>query len=134
MANEASRARAGATFLDTNCVGWPEKIDEERLSLNSCDNCVLGQVFDEHYYHVRLRLGLAGRQCAELGFCSELWVARDPETQKALSPEARATFREAVSDEYLALRSAWIAEIEARMEEARIEATPVDAGCVWGAL
>lgn len=124
MANEAARARAGAIYLDTTVPGWAEKIDAERLTLDNCDDCVFGQVFDDHYYHVRLRLGLNARQCAELGFCSELWLSRDCVSRASLPAEARAAFREQVSDEYLALRNAWVAEIEARL----------DVGCVWGSL
>lgn len=130
MANEASRARAGATYMDMTCVGWPWKIDADRLDLSCCFDCVFGQAFDDHYLNVQLKLGLSTIECAALGFCSEAKTGYSLEAWVALAPEARAEIREQVSLEYLALRSAWLSEIALRLEtpsaeEARVEALPV---------
>ena len=128
MANEAARARAGATFMDVNAVGWPEKIETDSLNLASCEDCVFGQAFDDHYLHVQIRLGLTGEQSASLGFCSEAALGPTFEALQLLSPEAKSVQREKSDAEYRHLRSAWLAEIAARLgtpesEEAAFEAS-----------
>lgn len=124
MANEESRARAGATLMDVECIGWPTKIDAERLDLGCCFDCVFGQAFDDHYLNVRSKLGLTVQQCADLGFCSEVQVEIPLAAYTRLSPEAKAVIRERVTAEYTLLHAAWIVERDLRLEEARIEALP----------
>lgn len=122
MANEAARARAGATFMDAMCVGWPEKIDADTLDLQSCDDCVFGQSFDDHYINVCMRFGLDNRQAAALGFTSD--VTSEETSTAHESTEAYAAHLDRVSAEYAALRSAWLVERDIRLEEARVEAQP----------
>lgn len=41
----ALRVRAGIALLDEKVPGWHERIDLDRFAMNSCDRCVLGQLF-----------------------------------------------------------------------------------------
>jgi hypothetical protein len=78
------RVEAGAVFLDKHLgPGWEAKINIEKLSMNSCWMCTLGQLCDDDvkaaneleapYYLMRDKLGLAVGRAADLGFhCSLL--------------------------------------------------------------
>ena len=128
MANEAARSRAGATFMDATCVGWPEKIEADTLDIGSCFDCVFGQAFDDEYLNVRLRLGLTAEQSASLGFTTEVSLEYSFADYMTLSPKAKSVQREKSDAEYRHLRSAWLVEIAARLgtpesEEAAIEAS-----------
>lgn len=39
------RVAKGAAFLDEHFTGWWERIDLNTLNIDSCDNCVLGQLW-----------------------------------------------------------------------------------------
>lgn len=139
MATVIERVRAGATFLDSQVVGWAEKIDADRLDLRRCEDCVFGQAFDDNYINVAHWLGLTNHQCAALGFCSEAANRVSFAEYMALGPEAKAVHRSQIATEYRNLRAAWLHEIALRLgtpeaEEARVEASPADVGEVWGAL
>lgn len=41
----AARAANGAALLDRRAPGWHRKVAVDRLAIESCDRCVLGQVF-----------------------------------------------------------------------------------------
>lgn len=43
------RVQAGAAWLDEHETGWVDRIDLDRLSLEHCKRCVLGQVFGDYY-------------------------------------------------------------------------------------
>lgn len=43
------RVAAGATWLDQNKPGWIERIRLNALSLNECEECVLGHVFGDYW-------------------------------------------------------------------------------------
>jgi hypothetical protein len=45
MATIKQRVMAGAAFLDERKPGWERKIDVERLRLEDCRACVLGQLY-----------------------------------------------------------------------------------------
>lgn len=127
MANEAARAKAGATFMDATCVGWPWKMDADTLDLSSCDKCVFGQAFDDHYINVCARLKLSHAQVAALGFTSD--VSKEETWAACKSPEAYDAHTDRIAAEYRDLRTAWLHEIALRLEtpaaeEARIEALP----------
>ncbi len=42
---ETVRAKIGATLLDLLKPGWAEEINVETLKLDSCESCILGQLF-----------------------------------------------------------------------------------------
>lgn len=42
-------AQQGAAALDEVAPGWTEKIDLDALRMESCRNCVLGQVFGDFW-------------------------------------------------------------------------------------
>lgn len=139
MSTVIGRVRAGATFMDVNCVGWPEKIDADRLDLGSCDDCVFGQAFDRNYENVCLNLGLTLEQRVALGFTSGALLDHTHATYMALSPKAKAVIRDQVSAEYRQLTAAWLTEIADRLatpaaEEARIEASEPDLSLMGSPL
>lgn len=41
----AERVQLGSAFLDEHFTGWWERIDLNTLNIDSCDNCVLGQLW-----------------------------------------------------------------------------------------
>ena len=41
----ADRVRTGVALLDEKVPGWFERIDLDRLDMDSCARCVLGQLF-----------------------------------------------------------------------------------------
>lgn len=41
------RAQAGAEFLDENIPGWEERVNPNRLIMNDCLSCVLGQLYGD---------------------------------------------------------------------------------------
>lgn len=115
MASVIERVRAGATFMDGVAVGWAGKIDGDRLDLSGCNECVLGQSFDDHYTSVKANLGLSEPECAALGFRSEESLKSNFRDFMLLSAEAKEARRNRVSAEYASLRTAWLAEIDARL-------------------
>ena len=52
-----SRVLAGARLLDEQCPKWEKDIDLERLEMDSCRRCILGQLFGD-YNNGKLALGL----------------------------------------------------------------------------
>jgi hypothetical protein len=63
----AERVAAGAAFLDEHEPGWAARIDLDRLALEDCQDCVLGQIlgsFDDGL----LDLNLEDPGAIELGF------------------------------------------------------------------
>jgi hypothetical protein len=61
------RVSAGIDLLDRECRGWDKHIDLGRLSLDSCQRCVLGQLFRS--YSLGLAdLELDDDEAVELGF------------------------------------------------------------------
>ena len=64
-----SAAAAGAAFLDEHVPGWRTRIDLSTLDLESCENCILGQLFDDFMFGLE-HLGLVNLpgEATRLGF------------------------------------------------------------------
>ena len=110
MANEAARARAGATLLDSETPGWAEGIDPDRLSLGSCEDCVFGQTFGS-YDTGLAELGLTREQAQAYGFLTEHFA----EDWFGMLRATRDALHEKIDVEYRLLRSAWLVEIALRL-------------------
>jgi hypothetical protein len=138
VANEEARARAGATFMDVNCVGWPEKIDRDRLHMAKCAGCIVGQT-KGNFFDGCVELGLSLEQATAFGFNAESLAVWDEAVRDGVSLSELKHLQPAIDAEYADLKTAWLSEIALRLgtpeaEEARVEASPVDAGEAWGAL
>ena len=123
VANEAARARAGATLLDSETPGWWLYIDPDTLSLGSCEGCVFGQTYG-HFDTGRAELGLTRNQASAYGFLTEQWA----KNFNTMPTAARYASWDSLSTEYRLLKAAWLVEIAARLgtpesEEAAIEAS-----------
>ncbi len=72
-----SRVEAGAKFLDSilDPADWPHRIDLETLDINSCTECMFGQI-EGDFYTMRRMHDLNSEQCQDLGF---LVVGDDPD-------------------------------------------------------
>jgi hypothetical protein len=44
----AARVRRGAALLDRFRPGWAREIDCDRLAMESCDSCILGQLWGDY--------------------------------------------------------------------------------------
>jgi hypothetical protein len=96
------RVRAGATLLDSRVVGWAMLIDTARFDMSMCAGCAIGQTLGDYYSGCET-LGLSDKQSVALGFHSSVNILKD---------------YDGAMDEYAALRSAWLAEIAARLAPA----------------
>ena len=67
MSTIAERVAKGAAFLDEREPGWDERIDLDRLDIDSNCRCILGQLHDKSYATGRRALGLRGHGVG-LGF------------------------------------------------------------------
>jgi hypothetical protein len=120
------RVQQGARFLDGVYPGWWKKIDLEKLALDNCDRCVLGQISGRLPY---------SEPC---GYVFQLGVfgwSRDVDLPGRESPQVRYGFTGCIYDidppanleqsEHMweILRNAWIAEIEQR----RIRSAELDS-------
>ena len=60
-----TRVARGAELLDRRKPGWAAKINLDRLAMNSCDDCLLGQLYGNYFDGKgRLRISLG----CDLGF------------------------------------------------------------------
>jgi hypothetical protein len=91
------RVKRGAALLDEKRPGWAREIALDRLAMNSCFNCVLGQVYGSYF------AGLDALQVA-VGYGSEGGFDRDPD--------------EPYRQTHAALADLWRDEIRARTTEA----------------
>jgi hypothetical protein len=67
----AERVAAGAAWLDAHEPGWVDRIDLGGLDIQSCDRCILGQVYG-HYVDAPDDARRTGDQIvsADRGFCA----------------------------------------------------------------
>jgi hypothetical protein len=68
MATIEARVRRGAALLDERVPGWMERINLERLRLEDCRACVLGQLYGGFGAGLRA-LDLHWPDPETLGFC-----------------------------------------------------------------
>ena len=64
-----SRVEAGAKFLDSilDPTDWPHRIDLDTLDINSCGECMFGQI-EGDFYAMKLMHDLSSGQCQDFGF------------------------------------------------------------------
>lgn len=60
MSTIAERVAAGAAFLDEHEPGWVDRIDLDRLDLDLCPDCIIGQLYGPEYYAGLRTLGITG--------------------------------------------------------------------------
>jgi hypothetical protein len=95
------RAKVGAEFLDARLPGWADKITHP-VSIQSCTNCVLGQLFG-HYDRGKETFALSGDRVFALGFAStirstiDLNAAWEAEITARKTPQVEWQHREAVA-------------------------------------
>jgi len=90
---DATEAQCGALLLDADVPGWGGRIDEAKLDLGSCDDCVLGQVY-----------GSYSSGCSALRLDTVVQRERHGFTLYSCD-----------DDEWDALAAAWLVEIRARL-------------------
>lgn len=104
MAAEAEvrkRARAGFAWLEENHPELLDRVDPQRLNVDDCKLCVLGQALGDYIYAVCVVLGLSVEEATRLGFLRET--------------SSRASF-EASQEESRMLDDEWKALLEGRAE------------------
>jgi len=98
---ETVRAKIGATFLDVAQPGWAERINLRRLDLNSCESCVLGQLFGDFANGAEKVFAMRGS--------ARFAAARECGLDGA---------HDGPTDQYTALTAAWKREIAKRLRAA----------------
>jgi len=102
--------RAGAQFLDEQRPGWELKLNVGELDLNSCSQCVIGQLYGEYTMNIEgLTDSDQGR--SELGF----FVPYDMDTAWHAWYWAQEKFPDA-KDGWAQLRLDWIELIKERLD------------------
>ena len=102
----------GAALLDRAAPGWAEQINLDRLAMQTCDRCILGQIYGD--YALGFRAAIAGEDSqtlfspADHGFM--LRLADDEYDSPILNDLLDIRFR--------ALADAWRAEIAKRAGQA----------------
>jgi hypothetical protein len=67
MAITEDRVAAGAALFDRKRPDWFWTVDPDRLDVQSCENCPVGQLHDGRFNEGLKALGVSGRS-AEFGF------------------------------------------------------------------
>jgi hypothetical protein len=91
------RVQSGAAWLDQHHPGWPDRIDLERLEMEHCHRCILGQVIGD-YYQAPLELDTAiaygfDASGSEQPNGSDAWFAQLNADFAALATEWTRTIR-----------------------------------------
>jgi hypothetical protein len=79
----AERVERGAALLDERRPGWWDEVDVGRLDFDSCEECVLGQLWGS-YGSGKKRLGLDWRGATKLGFVGFLGASPGPPWRAAI--------------------------------------------------
>lgn len=64
----AERVAAGAALLDQQLPGWEDMVFPDRLRMQSCDRCVLGQLYDGYEEGVQELFGHSQEEAIAHGF------------------------------------------------------------------
>lgn len=105
------RVAAGAVLLDKETPDWAERISLEELRLESCEHCILGQVYD-HYNKGKRKLGLEFEDAQKYGFSPYTHRLSDNELAVLLTTNKYPDWCLNQSRE---LVKAWKVEIEERV-------------------
>jgi hypothetical protein len=106
MEEISQRVAKGAAFLDTKAPGWHDQIKLPTLNMSRLYDCILGQLF-HGYFRGGEKLQLSDEDTQNLGF-----DAYDPTEQ--IQPVRSALRSPPLSEEYTALKAAWVTEIRKR--------------------
>lgn len=104
LSKAARRSHDGAALLDKRMPNWHRRVNAERLNIDKCKDCVLGQLFWQYDLGLQA-LNVTNQEAIMLGFYAGI--------QKPRKREQR----------YIALTSEWRARIAERLEADRIRAT-----------
>lgn len=63
-----SRVEKGADFLDEHYPEWYKEVDDFYLSMGSCSQCVLGQIYGTYLMGLSVLPKMTTRLAMELGF------------------------------------------------------------------
>jgi hypothetical protein len=99
------RVARGAAFLDKRYPGWQDQVDLTRLDIDSCYQCVLGQLYGS-FTQGSNSLGIGYEKCARMGMDSKGLVRSKEEFPK--------------------LTRAWVREIMFRRELAAVLSEKVE--------
>lgn len=92
----AERAARGAAMLDRRVPGWHRRIALDRLAMDSCDRCILGQVFSHFSDGLRI-----------------LYREEPDRANRSFAPDYG--FMALSNDGYAKLAACWRAEVTARL-------------------
>lgn len=107
----ADRVKAGAALLDDKRPGWWREIAVNRLSMGSCTNCILGQIYG-HYHRGIFVLQLSDTMTDDNAVC-KFGFDRDR------SCEQDGVYWDARMAQFYQLADLWRAEIRTRLEDER---------------
>lgn len=116
-ATVAERVAAGAAFLDEREPGWWQKVDLERISMDSACNCVLGQLSTDRLSRPE-QFGDWGQICSAFGL-TEGYLGQSSgrlsDTELGFNASSKPGSEDQLS-EYVALGAEWTRVILARRE------------------
>ena len=70
MSAQTVTVTRGIALLDEHLPGWQDEIDWDDLEMDTCEKCILGQIFGDYQKGLRL-LGLEGDRGTRYGFNTE---------------------------------------------------------------
>ena len=76
IALQPEQVKAGANWLDQVHPGWDEKVNLETLDINSCKDCVIGQLLGNYCGNSKLHVTVI-ESGSQLGFCTPSIEADD---------------------------------------------------------
>lgn len=101
-------AAIGAAEMDLFHPGWENRIDKSSLNISSSCNCILGQAVGSYNKGLESLSGGTGESSTDRGFCGP---SHRPDECK--NPRRR--------EEGVALREAWITEIDKRLTSKEVQ-------------
>ena len=111
MADYRTRVARGAALLDAERPGWADQIGADTLAMESCDQCVLGQLYGNYWQGCRIvwKVLPSDRRYSSSEFGFTLY---DSEQQISFD----GTEEGAVMARFKALADAWRVAIRERTE------------------
>jgi hypothetical protein len=102
------RVQRGAAFLDHVCPGWAWKIALDRLAMDTCDRCIVGQLFGNFYLGARCLL-------TKLPSTQEFSASAFGFTLHHAEQNTLEESKEVIMPRFAALADAWRKEVLARV-------------------
>lgn len=114
MTTIIERVERGARLLDLMRPGWAREIALDRLAMESCDECILGQLYGDY---------LSGLEVLESKFGDEFYELKRPGPKHGFTLfreeqnwEQEVVGVDQVREWFVPLTRAWRAEIRKRLE------------------